>query len=280
MQFEQQIGKFRTSTAGERNLRGRRLMGKVVQLLVVFLFVSVPAQMLVSAAPNLPDHIVIYFNFDEVGVDTISDLSGHKNDGVITGNARWEGSSYGKALVLDGSVVTVNVPPSDSLTSLKAPMSVGVLFKPISFPNEWQKMFGMYGSPDDRGNGWALEFRNQEFNFVPFGKKNHWGVDLKEDQWIHIITVFDGKTVDYYVDGVKVEQVEAGGDTNVTQSPGLWIGAEAGVIGTQPVDVVIDEVWVSNKAISEDEVKDYDPAKLSPVTPESKVAITWSALRK
>ena len=67
-------------------------MGKVVQIFVAFLFISVPAQMLVSAAPNLPDHIVLYYNFDQVGVDTIPDLSGHQNDGVIIGDAAWEAS--------------------------------------------------------------------------------------------------------------------------------------------------------------------------------------------
>jgi hypothetical protein len=251
-----------------------------MQLLVVFLFVCIPAQMIVSAAPNLPDHIVLYFNFDEDGVKKVTDFSRNQNDGVITGDVRWETSQYGKALVLDGSVAVVNVPPSDSLTSLKAPMSIGVLFKPISLPADWHKMFGMYGLPDDRGDGWALEFRDQEFNFVLFGKKNHWGVDLKKDKWIHIITVFDGKTVDYYVNGVLADQIEAGGDTDVTQSPGLWIGAEAGVIDQQPVDVVIDEVWISNKALSEAEVKAHDPALLSPVTPGDKLAVTWSAVRK
>jgi hypothetical protein len=258
---------------------GRCVMDKAVQLFVVFLFVSVPTQMLVSAAPNLPDHIVLYFNFDEDGVKRVSDFSGHQNHGVITGEVSWEASQYGKALVLDGSVAVVNVPPSDSLTSLKAPMSVGVLFKPLSFLDGWQKMFGMYGLPDDRGEGWALEFRDQEFNFVLFGKKNHWGVDLKRDEWIHVITVFDGKTVDYYVDGVLADQIEAGGDTNVTQSPGLWLGAEAGVINTQPVNVVIDEVWISNKAISEDEIKDFDPARLSAVTPGDKLAVTWGSIK-
>ena len=255
-------------------------MGKTAQFFVAFLFISLPAQMLVSAATNLPDHIILYFNFDEEGVGTISDLSGHQNDGVIIGDADWEVSAYGKAFALDGSVVAIDVPPSDSLTSLKAPMSIGVLFKPISFLDEWQKMLGMYGSPDDRGTGWALEYNGQEFNFVLFGKKNHWGVDLKEDKWIHIITVFDGKTVDYYVDGIPVAQIEAGGDTDVTKSPGLFLGAEAAIIGTQPVDVVIDEFWISNEAISRDKISAFSPEQLSPVTPGYKLAVTWGSIKQ
>ncbi len=255
-------------------------MGKTVQILMAFLFISVPAQMLVGAAPNLPDHIILYFNFDEEGVNTISDLSGHQNDGVIIGDADWKISPYGKAFALDGSVVAIDVPPSDSLTSLKAPMSIGVLFNPKSFLDEWQKMLGMYGSPDDRGTGWALEYKGQEFNFVLFGKKNHWGVDLKKDKWIHIITVFDGVTVDYYVDGIPFAQIEAGGDTDVTNSPGLFLGAEAAIIGTQPVDVVIDEFWISNEAIGKDEIGAFSPERLSPVTPGYKLAVTWGSIKQ
>jgi hypothetical protein len=253
---------------------------KVAQIFVAFLFISFSAQMLVSAAPNLPDHIILYFNFDEAGVDTISDLSGNQNDGVIIGDPAWEVSSYGKAFILDGAVVVIDVPPSDSLTSLKAPMSIGVLFKPISFLDAWQKMLGMYGSPGDRGTGWALEYNGQEFNFVLFGKKNHWGVDLKQGKWIHIITVFDGETVDYYVDGTPVAQVEAGGDTDVTNSPGLFFGAEAAIIGTQPVNVVIDEFWISNRAIAENEISAFSPDMLSPVTPGYKLAATWGSIKQ
>jgi len=250
-----------------------------MQFVVIFLLVSVPAQMMVSAAPNLPDDIILYYDFDQVGVDTIPDLSGHQNNGVIIGDPAWEASKFGKAFVLDGTVVAIDVPPSDSLTSLKAPMSVGVLFKAMSFIDGWQKMLGMYGIADDRGTGWALELKEQELNFVLFGKKNHWGVDLKGNEWVHIITVFDGDTVDYYVNGVLDAEVEAGGDTDVTESPGLFLGAEAAIINTQPVDMVIDEFWISNKAISKNEIRAYFPAQLSAVTPGDKLAVTWGSIK-
>ena len=150
----------------------------------------------------------------------------------------------------------------------------------MSFPTEWQKMLGMYGSPGERGTGWALEFQDDQFNFVLFGKKNHWGVDLEENEWIHIITVFDGKTVDYYVDGVRMDQIEAGGDTDVTQSPGLFLGAEAGILGTQAVDVVIDEFWISNKAISSTEIRNYGSERLTTVAPKGKLTTSWGTLKR
>ena len=126
----------------------------------------------------------------------------------------------------------------------------------------------------------ALEYKGQELNFVLFGKKNHWGVDLKKNKWIHIITVFDGTTVDYYVDGIPFAQIEAGGDMDVTNSPGLFLGAEAAIIDTQPVDVVIDEFWISNEAIGKDEIGAFSPERLSPVTPGYKLAVTWGSIKQ
>jgi hypothetical protein len=154
-------------------------MDKAVRFLLVFLFVFISAQKLVSAAPNLPDHVVLYFNFDEEGGNTISDLSKYKNEG----------------------------------------------------------------------------------------------------EWIHIITVFDGNTVDYYVNGVRTTQLKAIGDPDVTRSPGLWLGAEAGAMNKQPVDVIIDEIWISKKALSENEIELFDPARLAAVTSKDKLAVTWGSIK-
>jgi hypothetical protein len=209
----------------------------------------------VSAAADLPDHLVLYYDFDEEGVAAIPDLSGHQNDAVLEGPAGWQDSQYGKALLLDGTKVAATVAPSASLTSLKSPMTVGVLFKPVSLPAGYHKMLGMYGKAGDRGTGWALEFNGSMFDFVLFGKKNYWGPELPAGEWVYIVTVFDGSTVVHYVNGARTAPIAAEGyDTDVSQSPGLWLGAEEGTLNKQPVDVVIDEVWISKKALGEAEV--------------------------
>jgi Concanavalin A-like lectin/glucanases superfamily/F5/8 type C domain len=209
----------------------------------------------VGVASDLPDHLVLYQDFDEGGIETIADLSGYHNDAVIEGFAAYEDSQYGKALILDGTTVAATVPAFDSLTSLKAPMTVGALFQSVSLPDGYRKMLGMYGTPGARGTGWAFEFNGRDFNFVLFGKKNYWGPVLTVGEWVYIIAVFDGDTVVYYVNGEAMAPIDAEGhDTDVSQSPGLWLGAEAGTLGAQAVDMIVDEVWISNKALSADEV--------------------------
>ncbi len=209
----------------------------------------------VGAASDLPEHLVLYYDFDEEGLSTISDRSGYQNDAALEGPARWEDSRYGKALLLNGAEVVANTPASDSLARLKAPMSVGALFKPVSLPAGYHKMLGMFGTPGQRGTGWAFEFNGNAFDFVLFGKKNYWGPDLTVGEWIYIIIVFDGNTVVHYVNGAAAYTMDAEGyDTDVSQSPGFWLGAEAGTLNTQPVDVTVDEVWISSKALSTEEV--------------------------
>ncbi len=209
----------------------------------------------VGGASDLPDHVVLYYDFDEENIETVPDRSVYQNDAAIEGYARWEDSQYGLAMLLDGTQVAATAPASESLTSLKAPMTVGALFQPSSIPDGYRKMMGMYGTPGNRSTGWAYEFNGKAFDFVLFGKKNFWGPDLVLGEWIYIITVFDRDTVVLYVNGEPAYTIDSEGlDTDVSQSPGFWLGAEAGILGTQPVDVVVDEVWISNKALSADEV--------------------------
>lgn len=209
----------------------------------------------VGGASDLPDHVVLYYDFDERNVETIPDRSVYHNNAGIEGYARWEDSQYGLALLLDGTQVAAVAPASDSLTRLEAPMTVGALFKPSSIPDGYRKMLGMYGTPGNRSTGWAYEFNGKAFDFVLFGKKNFWGPDLVLGEWIYIITVFDEDTVVLYVNGEPAYTIDSEGlDIDVSQSPGFWLGAQAGILGTQPVDVVVDEVWISNKALNADEV--------------------------
>ena len=120
---------------------------------------AVAAALLASAgaASELPDHLALYFDFDEEGADKISDVSAYQNDGFVEGTVSWQDSQYGQALVLNGSSGVVSVPASDSLTSLKSPMSLGILFNPITLPAGFHKMFGMYAVAGSRGKGWTLE---------------------------------------------------------------------------------------------------------------------------
>ena len=89
---------------------------------------------------------------------------------------------------------------------------------------------------------------------------------MKEGVWVYLVSVLDHKKVVYYVDGKNVAEVDAGGDTNVKQSPGLWLGAEAGALGKQALNGVIDELWISNKAINKDDVTALSPDVLMAVT--------------
>lgn len=88
---------------------------------------------------------------------TIKDFSKYGNDGEIVDEAKWTEGEHDGALELDGNTGMISAPISDSLNSLKAPMTVGAILKIVEFPGEWQSLACMYPndkcSNDDRQNG-------------------------------------------------------------------------------------------------------------------------------
>ena len=245
-------------------------------VMVALMLAALPA-----AYSALPDYIVLYFSFDEGGGNTVTDLSQYGNNGEITGTPEWVDGQYGKAIHLDGSSVVITVPPSDSLTSLTAPMSVGAWIKPVSFPVEWQCLIEMEARPGDRKDGWKVGFHNQNPVFTTYGHKDHFAdqITLNPDEWVYLAVVADGTNVSFYINGELAQQVEFAGTIDVTQSPGVNIGAEGGKPGNWYCDVILDELWVANKALSADEIKTLS-APPAAVRPAGKLATTWGEIKK
>jgi len=252
-------------------------MRSIVVMAVLMIVAALPA-----AYSALPDYIVLYFNFDEGGGNKAVDLSQYGNNGEITGNPEWVDGKSGKAIHLDGSSVVITVPPSDSLTSLTSPLSVGAWIKPVSFPVEWQCLIEMEGSADDRTNGWKIGFHNQNPVFTTYGHKDHFAdqITLNENEWIYFAVVADGTNVNFYINGDLAQQVPFEGTIDVTNSPGVNIGAEKGQPGNWYSDVILDELWVANKALSADEVKTLSAPSAAAVRPSEKLTTTWGEIKK
>jgi len=240
---------------------------------------------LISAAYSAAlDNIVLYFDFNEGSGETVADLSKYGNDGEITGTAVWEDGQFGKALKLDGSVTTVNVvPPSDEMKALKPPMSVGAWFKVVSFPGEWQLIIEMPPLLGERKDGWQYSFANQNPNFCTLGHRDHTAdkITLEIGKWVYLVAVVDESNVNYYLDGDLVQQLAYKGPINVTESPAVHVGAEEGKPGSYDCDIILDELWVSNKALSEDQVKAFaKPSEILPVDPQGSLATTWGDMKR
>jgi hypothetical protein len=229
----------------------------------------------------LPDDIVLFMAFDEGAGTDVHDASMYGNDGVAT-VASWADGRYGGGYEFDGATTAITVEPSGVLTALKAPMSIGYWIKIISFPVQWQAIAEMESTPEDRSNGWKAGLNNANPVFTTYGVKDHTAAgELAVGGWSHFACTYDGTTVTFYINGEVDSEVEGAGDIDVTQSPRLNIGAEAGTPGNWSINAVLDNLWISNIAKTQSEIEELmvleSPAS---VEPGGKAAATWGALKR
>ena len=252
---------------------------RLIMFAAAFFLVTIPTTYSVSS-----DHVVLYFDFNEGTGETVKDLSKYGNDGEITGTAIWEDGQFGKALKLDGSVTTVNVvPPSDEMKALKPPMSVGAWFKVVSFPAQWQLIIEMPPLLGERKDGWQYALSNQNPNFCTLGHRDHIAdkITLEIDKWVYLVAVVDESNVTYYLDGDLEQQIDYKGPIDVTESPAVHIGAEEGKLGNYDCNIILDELWVSNKALSQEQVKAFaEPSEILSVDPQGSLTTTWGGIKQ
>ena len=245
-------------------------------IILLMLFVGI------EAWAALTDDIVLYYSFSEGKGDTVKDSSKYGNDGAINGTAKWANGKNDGAIELDGSKMAITVPASNSLTSLKEPLTIGVILQPIAFPVEWQCLAEMVASVADRSKGWKAGFHNQNPAFTTYGIMDHFAdqIKLEEGKWYYLVWVFDSKNASFYVDGELKQQVPASPGIVVSNSPGINIGAEGGTVGNWYCQVILDEFWISNAAKSANEIKQLgSPALLLSVNTNEKLVTTWSKIK-
>jgi hypothetical protein len=252
------------------------MMKQVVLILSIVGVLSFVSSMADAA---LPDDIVLFMAFNDGAGTDVRDSSVHGNNGVATA-ASWTDGNYGGGYEFDGTTTVITVDPSAVLTALGAPMSIGYWMKPLSFPVQWMAVAEMEAMAGNRSGGWKSGFNNGNPVFTTYGVKDHTATgSIEIGQWAHIACVYDGAMVTFYINGEFDSEVEGAGDIDVTQSPGLNIGAEAGTPGNWSITAVLDDLWISNVAKTQDEVRGIMESVTS-LEPQGKAATTWGALKR
>ena len=114
---------------------------------VIVLICSVIGSGLASA--DLPEGLVFLMDFEEGSGDTVHDLSGFGNDGVVEGKVDWVNGKYGKAFNFDGAT-NIAVENAEPLSALTHPMSVGLWINPTAVGG-WRSILEMDGPA-----GWKI----------------------------------------------------------------------------------------------------------------------------
>jgi len=226
----------------------------------------------------LPDDIVLFMTFEEGSGTDVKDISKYGNHGVAT-VASWTDGKLGGGFEFDASKTVITVEPSDVLTALKEPMSIGYWINILSFPADWQAVAEMESMPGNRTNGWKTGLSNMNPVFTTYGVKDHIGTGtVQAEEWTHIAWVYDGKTATLYINGEVDSEIAGSGSIDVAQSPSLNIGAEAGSPGNYAIHAILDDLWVSNVAKTQEDIQELMEF-VEPVKPQGKAATTWGALK-
>ena len=248
-------------------------------------------------AQVVEDDLVIYYSFnqDTLQGEDIVDVSGNGNDGLLHGsNLNIVAGKVGECMEFPGDAaeyISVRqlqyVDPFPALT-LASWVKTGVR----GMISSWDRSeFFRFAVGDDVGG-------NNGTTFVAFDHCcpiHDWfgAADVADDQWHHIVAVFDGKEKRIYVDGQLDASIESPTEAigaGAARYGFIGIGSEAAefdanVGPTWAFNGLIDEYLMFHRALSDAEIEHLasgpsDPfADLTAVDPNGKLSTTWGDIK-
>lgn len=242
------------------------------------LFVAVSASALDSKG------LLAVFTFDEGKGDTAKD---EVNGNVATiVNGQWQKGVFGQAVELTGGQSVARSPGLFSKLPNNA-ISIGAWFQLLSHTT-YEGIIG--GSEAGKGAvaGECCQYRIMvDPGFHPFfNAGGHKDVSVgaftvEQKKWYHyVMTIGKGKVI-IYMDGKNIHENVPANDPLPELNTDFLIGAGENP-GTWPLKGLIDEAFIFDRAITEDEVKEImdDGFSLAlAVDPKGKTATLWGALK-
>jgi len=246
----------------------RGLLAASAAVLMGAALVAVPAS---GAAAATSDGLVGSWRMDETSGSAVTDSAGN-NNGTFAGTVtRIPGKLGSGALDFAGGRVTIPDSPDLDLTGK---FSVAAWVRPdtITTSSVVRK------SAQNATDGYELGLSNNGTAFFRLNQlaqpRDVYRVDsgtgvqaIVAGQWAHLVGVYDGSTMNLYVNGVA-RTPKAGPAAVATNDLPLTIGAQPG--GSSAMDGAVDSVHIYNRALNAAEVTELmnaDPAPPAPADP-------------
>ena len=101
------------------------------------------------------------------------------------------------------------------------------------------------------------------------------------DEWQHLAGVYDGTNANFWIDGSHDSEIAGSGifDTSAEDVIALDVGWRRGS-GSSFMSGTMDQLWVSNEAKSEAEIKELMGGITLGVDPAGKTATTWGLIKR
>ncbi|MFC1713525.1 LamG domain-containing protein [Candidatus Poribacteria bacterium] len=241
---------------------------KVERLLIGMAILFVVSSILVCSGYA---EVVGMWLFDEGQGDTAENSSGNGHDGTLVNGPEWVQGKFGKALEFDGTN-GVQVPHTDELSLETFTIMAWINVKKGGV---WQQIVAKQNSP----RNYTLGISPADLIECAFTVGGNFNTALgktpvADAQWHHVTGTYDGDSIRVYIDGVLEGESPSIVIPDVNTSP-LEFGSGAG----EPiVGGVIDEVFISNTALTEDEIGGLMGGIVA-VEPTGRLATAWGKVK-
>ena len=232
------------------------------------------------------DGLLVYFAFEDGTGETVTDLSGNGQDGILTGDTDWTRGKYGKGLNFGGENGFVRVVHSRQFEFTEG-ITICAWIRPTleRGPGEWQliaakgpdvdEFFEILLHPDGFiWMGWKLS----EGRVVPQKSPNQ----ITKDKWQHVAVSFQrGEWWTVYLDGeVLINHPKQDAELVHVQSS-LLIGTEEPFSKNRYYNGDMDEFALFNRGLSQKEIRKIQGGieTLLSVEPSEKLTTTWARLK-
>ena len=245
---------------------------------IFMLTITAIAASFAYAADPSDDSLILYFSFDELDGDTVTDHSQYGNDGTLAGAPELAAGKFGNALQLNGESDWVEVPHADILTvDTNVTVMAWINAGRHKGPNEqrWQGIVAKSNNP--RSYSFYTEFPSECLHLSAGGGSVCDGkVELNE--WQHVVAQVDDGTHRYWLNGEPAGEFGGknalpGADDTASVLVGKTHENNREFLG------LIDEVRIWNRALNEEEVQAEMNTSLTPVEPLGKLSTTWATLK-
>ena len=245
----------------------------------LFSFISIIVSLGVSVSVYTAvdrDTIIGIWLFDEGIEDGVKDASGNGHDGIVVGMPEIVDGVFGKAVSFGGKE-RIEIPHHDRFTTSTFTLMAWVNIEEIS--SGWRMIVGKDAHP----------YRNYAMYVHTEGERLHCSfcagrcmgnfeshATIADGEWHHVAFTYDGTVERIYIDG------EFDNEKKVAAEPGT--NTAPVIIGRPSFRGIIDEVFIGNVAISEDDVRrtfedGIERFILTSVEPTSKLTATWASLK-